>query len=95
MKNLLTMDRSRKTKISSLNLKQENKKWYFIASGGERRRWYGNIINVLNWDKDGRDLKKFNDKLIKRHLEMYNLCLKKVLHIHIRRWEVAFLMPDY
>lgn len=66
-----------KTKISSLNLKQENKKWYFIASGGERRRWYGNIINVLNWDKDGRDLKKFNEQTHKATLRNVQFMFKK------------------
>ena len=50
------------TKISNLNMKNADKKWFFIASGGEYRRWYGNITNVLNWENEGRDLKNFNER---------------------------------
>ena len=37
-------------------------KWFFIAEGGERRRWYGNISSVLNWENSGRSLREFNDR---------------------------------
>ncbi|MDA3789165.1 MAG: BREX-1 system adenine-specific DNA-methyltransferase PglX, partial [Desulfobacula sp.] len=32
-----------------------NSKWLFCAKGGEFRRWYGNIIHLINWDKDIRE----------------------------------------
>ena len=34
--------------ISSIDKREQNAKWFFIADGGERRRWYGNINGVLN-----------------------------------------------
>lgn len=42
------------------NCDDKAKKWFFIANGGEKRRWYGNIINVLNWENDGAELKEFD-----------------------------------
>lgn len=41
--------------------KTKGKKWVFIANGGERRRWYGNITNVLNWENNGKDIHEFNN----------------------------------
>lgn len=48
--------------LCRLNKYDETKKWFFIACGGEHRRWYGNISKVLNWADDGAKLKAFNDR---------------------------------
>ena len=45
--------------VSDLQI-QEEKKWYFVANGGSSRRWYGNISSVINWENDGRDIRKFH-----------------------------------
>lgn len=50
------------TKISSIEHKDESAKWFFVADGGERRRWYGNINCVINWEDNGFSLKAFNDR---------------------------------
>lgn len=34
-------------------------KWVPCIKGGSFRRWYGNIEYLINWDKDGDELKKF------------------------------------
>jgi hypothetical protein len=33
-------------------------KWIPIHKGGEYRRWYGNNDYVVNWEKDGREIKE-------------------------------------
>lgn len=47
------------SKISSLD-KREDKKWFFIANGGNFRKWYGNIENILNWENDGEAIKQYD-----------------------------------
>ena len=32
-------------------------KWFLFNSGGAFRRWYGNIIDVVNWKGNGKDIK--------------------------------------
>ena len=48
--------------ISPIIEKNNDSKWFFVADGGERRRWYGNISSVLNWEDSGRSIKEFNDR---------------------------------
>lgn len=48
-------------KVSDINRKDISKKWFFIANGGERRCWYGNINSVLNWENEGLDMKSYNN----------------------------------
>jgi hypothetical protein len=33
-------------------------KWYPYNKGGEYRKWFGNILNVVNWENNGRELKE-------------------------------------
>ncbi len=35
--------------------KKENFKWLFCAKGGEFRRWYGNVIHLINWLPETRN----------------------------------------
>ena len=44
--------------VSKLKL---NAKWFPVETGGNFRKWYGNGINVLNWENDGEELKNFKD----------------------------------
>ena len=32
-------------------------KWFPYNTGGEYRKWYGNIIDVLDWEDDGREIR--------------------------------------
>lgn len=34
------------------------KKWFPYNKGGEYRKWYGNMIYVCNWEKDGQEIRK-------------------------------------
>ena len=42
-------------KIASSKI--DKKKWYLFHKGGEYRKWYGNLIYVVNWEDDGREIK--------------------------------------
>lgn len=33
----------------------KNKKWLFYAKGGGYRKWYGNLIDVVDWSKSARE----------------------------------------
>ena len=39
------------------------KKWFPINSGGERRKWYGNRSDIVNWYNDGEEMKALATKL--------------------------------
>lgn len=38
-----------------------NKKWHFLLDGGDYRKWYGNISDVVNWDQSGKEIKNNKD----------------------------------
>lgn len=42
---------------------KSNKKWFPYNKGGEYRKWYGNNIEVVNWENDGFEIREYN-----RHL---------------------------
>lgn len=39
-------------------------KWFLFNSGGAFRRWYGNIIDIVNWEYNGRDIKNSGKAII-------------------------------
>ena len=41
--------------------KNDHKKWAFIAKGGPYNKWYGNLWLVINWDRNGFEIKNFTD----------------------------------
>lgn len=47
---------------NEIRQKDIQKKWFTYNKGGERRRWYGNRDYVINWFKDGFDIKNLKDK---------------------------------
>lgn len=38
------------------------KKWFPYNKGGEFRKWYGNQEYVVNWEKDGQEIRRFVNK---------------------------------
>jgi hypothetical protein len=42
-----------------------NKKWYPYNKGGEYRKWYGNIDYVINYERDGFEVKQYATSLYK------------------------------
>ena len=41
------------------NGKKDEKKWYLFHKGGEYRKWYGNLLYVVNWENDGSEIKNW------------------------------------
>lgn len=39
--------------------KETHLKWFPTTKGGEFRRWYGNLVYVVNWEDDGREIRSF------------------------------------
>ena len=39
------------------NYMQSGKKWFPYANGGDYRKWYGNLVDVVNWEEDGNRLR--------------------------------------
>jgi type II restriction/modification system DNA methylase subunit YeeA len=39
--------------------KKSGKKWFPHIKGGPCRRWYGNFDDVVNWENDGEEIRKF------------------------------------
>ena len=37
-------------------------KWFPFVKGGAFRKWYGNNLNVVNWENDGDEIRNFKDK---------------------------------
>ena len=46
----------------------KNQKWVFYNKGGKFRKWFGNYEFVLNWEKDGHELKNSKANLRSEHL---------------------------
>ena len=38
--------------------KNKNVKWFPYNNGGEYRKWYGNNLDVVNWENDGYEIKQ-------------------------------------
>ena len=47
-----------------------NKKWFNLNKGGSFRRWYGNTINVINWENDGAAIKSNSNSYL-RNPDLY------------------------
>ena len=39
------------------------KKWFPYNKGGEYRKWYGNTIEVVNWENNGKEIREYNNYL--------------------------------
>lgn len=50
---------------SSNESTQRSEKWYAYNKGGTFRRWYGNNDYVINWYRNGKELKIFVDEINK------------------------------
>ena len=44
--------------------KESSKRWFLFNSGGSFRKWYGNIVNIVNWWHEGEDIKATGKAII-------------------------------
>ncbi len=59
--------------FSSINCedsKNTNKKWFPYNKGGSFRKWWGNQEYIINWEKDGEELRNFK-KSVLRNSQFY------------------------
>ncbi len=58
---------------SSEDIKRYKKKWFPYNKGGAFRRWYGNILHVINMENDGYDIRHsgLNNNYRLREPELY------------------------
>lgn len=45
--------------------KNKKSKWFPYNNGGGYRKWYGNNIDVVNWENDGKELREFPNSVIR------------------------------
>ncbi len=61
----VSVDKLCLTACSRESAKQSGKKWFPFNKGGPFRRWYGNLVHVVNWEDDGRELLGYATELYK------------------------------
>lgn len=54
-------DRCKFDSSNAQELIESGKKWVPYNKGGERRQWYGNYDYLVNWERDGFEIKNFVD----------------------------------
>ncbi|MDY4948285.1 MAG: BREX-1 system adenine-specific DNA-methyltransferase PglX [Clostridium cadaveris] len=69
LKNWFEVERD-KIKFDALSKEDamiSEKKWFPYNKGGDYRKWYGNNEYVINWEKDGKEVKEYASKLYKSY----------------------------
>jgi hypothetical protein len=56
---------------SNMASKNDLRKWYPCNKGGAFRKWYGNQDSIINWERDGRDLRALTPKSVIRSPQNY------------------------
>lgn len=76
----------------------EKYKWFLLNSGGSYRKWYGNIIEVVNWKNNGEDIKATGKAIIPSENKYFKSCItwNKVSsgNISIRHQSVGIIPGD-
>lgn len=47
----------------NIDIQNFSQKWFPYSKGGEYRKWFGNITNIINWENDGQEVKELAAKL--------------------------------
>jgi type II restriction/modification system DNA methylase subunit YeeA len=42
---------------STEECQDRDERWFLFQKGGEFRKWYGNLMHVVNWENDGEEIK--------------------------------------
>lgn len=40
-------------------------KWFPLNDGGDVRKWYGNLLSVINWHEDGKEIRANNSSVVR------------------------------
>lgn len=57
---------------STLDSLNSNSKWFTFNKGGNFRKWYGNRDYVINWYKNGMDVKNINGSVVRNEDYYFN-----------------------
>src|SRR5699024_2046235 len=47
---------------SEVEAEKSGSKWFPYNKGGSYKKWYGNYEKVVNWEKNGEEIKNYKDK---------------------------------
>ena len=53
------------SKQISSNYEDDKKKWVYFLKGGPYQKWYGNIFLVLNWNRNGLEIKNYSRSTVR------------------------------
>lgn len=53
-------------------LVEKKRKWFKYNCGGENRKWYGNHLNVVLWEKNGYTVRNEKGSVIRNEIHFYN-----------------------
>ena len=49
-----------------------NSKWFFSHKGGSFRRWYGNVMHIINWENGGKAVKDNGRATVRGEMTAFN-----------------------
>lgn len=49
------------SKVLDFEHSSNGKKWHFLLDGGDYRKWAGNVLDIVNWEDNGKEIKNFKD----------------------------------
>lgn len=55
-----------------ISIKDKDLKWYPLVNGGDFRKWYGNLKDLIYWFNDGEDIKNCKSSVL-RNQQYYKL----------------------
>jgi type II restriction/modification system DNA methylase subunit YeeA len=58
---------------NKISAEKSMKKWFTYNKGGDFRKWWGNLEYVVNWEKDGMEIKNYRDESGKLRSRPQNL----------------------
>ncbi|WP_413778053.1 BREX-1 system adenine-specific DNA-methyltransferase PglX [Caproicibacterium sp. XB1] len=71
--------------------KSQNPKWFYHTKGGGQRKWYGNQLDVLNFESDGNELQAFRGSSL---TGKSNYLKKNITYSRITSGKTSFRYTD-
>lgn len=56
-------------------LEKIGEKYFFYNKGGDFRKWYGNLLNIINWENDGEEVRSFKGSTIRNDGYYFKKCI--------------------
>ena len=57
--------------IENTQLVNDHGKWFRYNCGGESRKWYGNYLNLVNWQNDGSEIRHEKSSVIRNQKQFF------------------------